>query len=108
MTNPSDIPNNLTTNLDDMREQAEKKYNEFVSENPELGQNVQKAQNFYERNKPAILTAVGCVVLYKLEKRMVRKVVTKALREGVTRVDLPAYMSDLDAFYAARMATNTY
>jgi hypothetical protein len=42
---------------------------------------VQDTKTFYQQNQTAILTVVACVVAYKIEKRMVNKVVAKHIAE---------------------------
>lgn len=53
---------------------------------PEAQNVVTDYKNFYERNKPAIILGVATIVLYKVEKRMVKKVVTKALRQEMPQI----------------------
>lgn len=53
---------------------------EGILEDERVQQGIQTTRSFYERNRPAILLVATTVVLYKIEKRMVKKVVTKALK----------------------------
>lgn len=62
-------------------DQLKKKAEEILNETPpEVQQAVQKSKSFYQENKPLVGMLILCVVVYKIEKRMVRKVVTQVFQ----------------------------
>lgn len=67
-------------------------------------QALQNPPQVANKHKALIVCAVATVVLYKIEKRMVKKVVKKALETTPVRIDLATYMEDLDAWDKARWA----
>lgn len=57
-----------------------------------------------EKQKALLLTVGLTYVLFKIEKRMVKKVVKKAFETYPVRIDLASYMADLDAWDKAKYA----
>lgn len=57
-----------------------------------------------DKQKAILLTVGLTYVLFRIEKRMVKKVVKKAFETYPVRIDLASYMADLDAYDKARWA----
>lgn len=57
-----------------------------------------------DKQKALLLTVGVTYLLFKIEKRMVKKVVKKAFETYPVRIDLPAYIADKDAYYTAQYA----
>lgn len=101
------IPKIEVPSFEDLRNKAQES---LKNPTPEVDQ----AKSFYERNKPLILTVVGTVVLYKIEKRMVKKVVAKAVQKDTLIVkehlnQLTMAVEDLASFaYDKRYAADTF
>ena len=98
MTSPSDIPN---MNSEHLKAKAEEI---LTGAPPEIQQAVEKSRSFIQENRPVLVTAAACYVAYRINKRMVCKVVAKALQNTSVRVDLPAYFNDLQVWEAAKAA----
>ncbi len=59
-----------------------------------------------DKHKALIICTVATVVLFKIEKRMVKKVVKKAFESYPVRIDLASYMADLDVYDKAQWAVS--
>lgn len=105
MTNPNDPkPTDFSLpSLDEMTAKAREAYEK--TDLPPLDETLEQTKGFYEQYKPLILTGLGCLVLYKIEKRMVRKVVTQVLKKTPVAIDVPRYMQDYEAWYKATFDT---
>lgn len=106
---PSDKPTAAgipigSMNTEQIRETAEDMARNLIADAPpEVKQAVEKTQSFYQRNRQAVLFVALCVVTYKIEKRLVRKVTTqvinKALKDTPVTIDVARYMDDYQAWY---------
>lgn len=71
-------------------------------------ESLQNPPTITDKQKAILLTLGVTYVLFRIEKRMVKKVVRKELIQALTnipvRIDLQSYMADLDVYDAAQRA----
>lgn len=88
--------------MDDVRDTARKA--QETLQNPPT-----EVTTFLEKYRPLLLTAGVTILLFKIEKRMVKKVVRRelfaALSNTPVRIDVRAYLSDLEAHEVAKRAS---
>lgn len=93
-----------STDLGEKAQNAQNKANEYL-QNPQAA--LTEAESFYNRNKSTIHAVVAGVVLYKVQKRITTKAVVKALQTQSVRIDLQAYLNDLESYDVAQWARST-